>query len=326
MIKRRLLLAAAPALAFPRTWAQLPANWPTRPVRIVVPLPPGGSYDYLARALAEPIGQRLGQPVVVENRSGADGRIGVGHVARQPGDGYTLGIISVTNVIHPSLFKEIPYDILKDFEPVGIVAHAPFVLVAGPSLTGPATAKEYVEMARQRPGFITFGSSGVGSPFHLGGELLKSILGLDMLHVAYKGTGPLLNALLSGEVHSAIVPVGPYLSHIRSGKLRPLGALTDKHIGSLPQVPTLNDLLGQTQLSMISWLGLVAPAGTPRMIVERINSELRATIADPAFLRDKLAVQSYEIMDPSPSAMARVMRNDLNRYAEIVRSAKIPAE
>lgn len=323
--RRRLMAAAVAATMLPRLHAQGSA-WPLKPLRIVVPLPPGGSYDYLARAVSEPLSQRLGQAVIVENRAGADGRIGVAHVARQAADGHTLAIISVTNVIHPSLFKEIPYDIIRDFEPVGIIAHAPFVLVTGPSLAGPKNALEFVEAVRQKPGAITFGSSGVGSPFHLGGEMLRSALGLDMLHVAYKGSGPLLAALLGGEVHCGVVPVGPYLAQIQSGKLRPLGVLADRRLSTLPQVPTLNEQLGQTQLSMISWLGLVAPAGTPRPVVQRLNAELRAVVSDPAFIRDKLAPQAYEPMDPSPEAMAQVMRQDLPRYARIVRDAKVPAE
>ena len=218
MIPRRHLLTVAAGAVLP--WGgTLAQDFPNKPMRIVVPLPPGGSYDFLARAISEPLGQRLGQRIVVENRAGADGRIGVGYVARQPADGYTLGIISVTQVIHPALFKEIPYDIIRDFEPVGIIAHTPFLLVTGPGLPGPRTAREYIDLARSKPGTITFGSSGVGSPFHLGGEQLKARLGVDMLHVGYKGTGPLITALLAGEVHSAIVPVGPYLPHIQSGKL-----------------------------------------------------------------------------------------------------------
>jgi tripartite-type tricarboxylate transporter receptor subunit TctC len=147
-----------------------------------------------------------------------------------------------------------------------------------------------------------------------------------MLHVAYKGSGPLLAALLGGDVHCGVVPVGPYVTQIQAGKLRPLGVLADRRLSTLPQVPTLNEQLGQSQLSMISWLGLVTPAGTPRPIIQRLNADMRAVISDAAFIRDKLAVQAYEPMDPSPEAMAQIMRRDLPRYARIVRDAKITAE
>jgi tripartite-type tricarboxylate transporter receptor subunit TctC len=323
--RRRVLIMGSAALTSGFGIAQ-ERDWPTRPVRMIVPLPPGGAYDYLARAVSDPLSQRLGQTVVVENRAGADGRIGVGYVARQPADGYTIGIISVTNVIHPSLFKDVPYEILKDFAPLGMIAHAPFVLVVGPGLGNVRTPAEYVQLARQQPGKMTFGSSGIGSPFHLGGEQLKSALGLDMLHVAYKGAVPLLNALLAGEVDSAIGPLGPYMSHINAGKLRALATMTDKRVAALPQTPTLNEALGQSKLAMVSWLGFVAPAGTPPVVVARLNKELAAVVSQPSFEREKLVSQSYEPMNTDPSYMAAVMKADFATYARIVRDARIPAQ
>ena len=325
--RRRFLstsLAAAAAASLPAgAFAQAP--WPSRPVRFVVPLPPGGSYDYLARVMAERLQASLGQPFIVENRAGADGRIGTEFVARQPADGYTILIIAITMVVHPSLFRKIPYDILKDFQPVGMIADAPFVLLVNPSV--PAnTPKEYVALARSKPGAVTFGSSGIGSPYHLAGEYLKSTAGLDMLHVPYKGTGPLISALLSGEVMSAFAPLGPFLPHIRSGKLRALGLATEYKSSLLPDVPTLIDALSLPGYSMDGWLGVVAAAGTPRPIVERLSAEMAKIVRDPQFAREKLITQGYEPLSSTPEQMGETMSRHLAKYAKIIQDAKIPAE
>ena len=287
-------------------------------------MPPGGSYDYLARCVGEPLQNRLGQPVIIDNRSGADGRIGVDFVGRQPADGYTIGIISITNTVHPSLFKEMTYDIVKDFEPIGLIAHAPFVLVVGPSMQV-GSAKDFIDQVRARPGEVTFASSGVGSPFHLGGELLKSTFNVNMLHVPYRGTGPITPALLGGEVKAALVPIGPFISHIKSGKLRALGTLTDERISVLPDVPTLNESLGVDNLSLIGWLGLVAPAGTPRPVVQKLSDQLQQIVGDARFFEEKLRPQAYERMSSTPDSMEKMIRKDVDRYAQLVREAKIPA-
>ena len=325
--RRRFLstsLAAAAAATLPAgAFAQAP--WPSRPVRFVAPLPPGGSYDYLARVMAERLQSSLGQPFIVENRAGADGRIGTEFVARQPADGYTILIIAITMVVHPSLFRKIPYDILKDFQPVGMIADAPFVLLVNPSV--PANSpKEYVALARSKPGSVTFGSSGIGSPYHLAGEYLKSTAGLDMLHVPYKGTGPLISALLSGEVMSAFAPLGPFLPHIRSGKLRALGLATEYKSSLLPDVPTLIDALSLPGYSMDGWLGVVAAAGTPRPIVERLSGEIAKIVRDPQFAREKLVTQGYEPLSSTPEQMGETMSRHLAKYAKIIQDAKIPAE
>ena len=299
--------------------------WPSRPIRFIVPLPPGGGYDYLARAVAEPLQAALGQPIVVENRVGASGTLGAEHVSRQPADGHTILVISDTHLVHPSLFKKMNYDILRDFTPVGQIAGVPFALLVAPGVQA-NSAKEYLALARSRPGEITFGSSGVGSPFHLAAELLKSSFGVDMLHVPYKGTGAVAASLLSGEVMSAFAPIGPFLQHIRSGKLRALGIVNGYRTSILPGVPTLEEALSLPGFTLDTWIGLVAPAGTPKTIVDRLNGEIARIVRDPQFSTEKLLRQSYEPLGSTPEQMGAAMKAHLAKYAKIVRDAKIPAE
>jgi len=299
--------------------------WPNRPIRVVVPLPPAGGADYLARALAEPLRMALGQPILIENRVGADGRLGADYVSKQPADGYTFLTIGTTNMAHPALFKNMTYDIIKDFTPVGLIVRVPFALVVGQGVQV-GSAQEYVATARANPGKFTFGSSGIGSPFHLAGELLKSMAGIDMLHVPYKGSGPITTALLSGEVVSAFAPLGPFLQQIRSGKLRALGILNGYRSALMPDLPTLEEAMSLPGFALDAWVGLLAPAGTPRTIVDRLNRELARIVRDPQFSKEHLVRQSYEPLGSTPEEMGETMKSALPLYAKIVREAKISAE
>jgi tripartite-type tricarboxylate transporter receptor subunit TctC len=317
-------LAASAALGV-RAGGAFAQAWPSHPIRVVVPLPPGGGSDYIARALAEPLRSALGQPILIENRVGADGRIGTEYVSRQPADGYTLLIITTSNVAHPSLFRSMSYDILKDFAPVSMLARVPWGLLVGPGVQV-NSPQEFVALARSRPGEITFGSSGIGSPFHLAGEMLKSMAGIDMLHVPYRGSGPVTTALLSGEVMSAFAPVGPFLQYIRSGKLRVLGIVTGYRTPILPDLPTLEEALSLPGFATLSWYGVVAPAGTPRTIVDRLNGGIVRIVRDPQFSQEHLMRQSYEPLGSTPEEMGDTMKTALAVYAKIVRDAKIPVE
>jgi len=317
-------LAASAALVVPCGGAFAQA-WPNRPIRLVVPLPPGGGYDYLARVVAEPLQAALGQPIVVENRVGASGTLGAEHVSKQPADGHTLLVISDTHLVHPSLFRNMPYDILRDFTPVSLIAGVPFVLLVAPGVQA-NSPQEYVALARSRPGEITFGSSGVGSAYHLAAELLKSSVGIDMLHVPYKGTGPVTTALLSGEVMSAFAPIGPMLQHIRSGKLRALGIVNGYRTSILPDLPTFAEALSLPGFAMDTWIGLVAPSGTPNTIVDRLSGEIARIVRDPQFSKEKLLRHGYEPVGSTPEQMGETMKAHLAKYAKIVRDAKVPAE
>ena len=300
-------------------------SWPSHPIRVVVPLPPGGGSDYIGRTLAEPLRLALGQPILVDNRVGADGRIGTEYVARQPADGYTLLVITTTNAAHPSLFRKLNYDILKDFAPVGMVARTPWGLLVGPGVQA-GSPQEFVALARSNPGKITFGSSGIGSPFHLAGEMLKTMAGIDMLHVPYKGSGPITAALLSGELMSAFAPVGAFLQQIRSGKLRALGIVTGYRTPILPDLPTLEEALSLPGFATLSWFGVLAPAGTPKSNVDRLNREIVRIVRDPQFTQERLLKLSYEPFTSTPEEMGEAMKAALALFEKIVRDAKIPAE
>lgn len=302
-------------------------DWPTRPIHLTVPLPPGGSIDFYGRAIAEPMAQRLGQPVVVENRSGADGRIAMSYLARQPADGYSLAVVSLTNAIHPALFKDMPYDVVRDFEPIGFIAASPMVLLVGPAAEGVTSVAELVRAARNRPGKVTYGSSGNGTPFHLASVLLASLANVQMQHVPYRGTAQLMQALLAGDVWFGSVSVGPYLPQITVGRLKALATtLPEGRLPILPAVPTLNEALGVDTLTLISWIGLMARAGVPPNVVARYSSELRATVNDSEFVKNKLEPQGYQAMTATPAQMGAILQSDIRRFAQVAHEAHITAD
>ena len=317
-------LAASAALVVPRGGAIAQA-WPSRPIRLVVPLPPGGGSDYLARVMTERLQSALGQPILVENRVGADGRIGTEYVSKQPPDGHTFLVITTNELSAPSMFRKMNYDILNDFAPVSLLAAHPFVLLVHPSVAV-NSVNEFIAFARAKPGVLTFASSGVGSFYHLVAELLKSMTGIDMLHVPYRGSGPVTQALLSGEVMSAFAPLGPFLAHIRSGKLRPLAVVDSSRASLLPEVPTIAEAVPLPGFALISWHGVLAPAGTPRTIVDRLSAELVRIIHDPQFSKERLLERGLEPIGSTPEQLGDKMKADFDMFAKIIRDARIPAE
>ena len=319
-----ICFAQAAALAFPFQ-AALAQAYPSRPIHLVAPQPPGGAYDYFARLFAERLQQAFGQPVLVDNKAGAATIIGTEFVARQPPDGHTLLVTTETHVVLPSLHAKLPYDALKDFQPVTQVATVPFVLAVGPAFPG-HSIKDYIALARAKPGSITFGSSGVGGALHLAGELMKSTAGIDIVHVPYKGVAAIVQAIIVGEISSSFAPVGPLMAQLRSGKVRALAVLGPSRSALLPDVPGIADSDGLKGYEWGGWLGILAPAGTPRPVVERLNGEINRAVHDPQFARERILSQGYEPVGTTPERLGEIMKLDAAKYLKIVRDAKVPQE
>ncbi|MSP97974.1 MAG: tripartite tricarboxylate transporter substrate binding protein [Betaproteobacteria bacterium] len=325
MRSRPVALAAALA-ALPFTYAVAQTdNWPTRAIKIIVPLTPGGSNDFIARLFAEQLQPRLGQPVVVENKPGAGGNVGTEFVARQPADGYTILISTNTHVLNVNFFAKLPYDPIKDFEPISLIATIPFVLAVNASLPA-KTVNEFVTLAKVKPGSFTYGTAGIGTAHQLAAELLKARSGIDMVHVPYKGAAGIVPALLASEITCTIGAINSLLPHFRSGKLRPLAVAAATRTSLLPDVPTIAEAGPFPDYAVDIWLGVLAPAGTPRAIVDRLNVEINRIIRDPLIMKDRLNPIGLESVGTTPERYMEIMKADLVRYAKLVKDAKIKVE
>ncbi len=297
-------------------------SYPARPVRMVVPFAAGGAVDTVARALGQKLVEIWKQPMLVDNRPGAGGNIAADHVAKAPGDGYTLLITTHGFAISPGLYRKLPFDAARDFAPVTQLTSSFVVLVTNPQIPA-ASLKELIALARSRPGAINYGSTGIGAPLHLLGELLKSMTGTDMLHVPYKGDAPLSQALLAGEVQLAFMPLAGVLSHIRSGRLHALGVSGTARSATLPEVPTLTE--AGVPFEFTGWLGVFAPAGSPRDIVIRIQRDIaQALLAQD--MRERWSAWGYEPVGSTPEQFAEKYKLDLATYAKVIRDAKIPLQ
>ena len=308
-------------LATSCAWAQ---NYPSRPVRIIVPWPPGQATDIAARVVAEKLQQQLGQPFVADNRPGAGGSIGTDAVAKAAPDGYTLLAASSGPIsIMPNLQK-IPYDPLKDLQPVSLIAMAPFALVTHPSF--PANnAREFVELVRASPDKYTFSSSGTGATAHLVSELFNSMAGLKARHVPYKGSAPAIADLIGGQISYTLETVASLSGHIKAGRLKVLGVTSGKRTAGLPDVPTLAEAAGIPGYDIGAWIGYAAPPGTPREITSRLAAEIGKAMQAPDLKERYLALG----MDPAsntPEEMASFMRNEQQRYGSIIKNANIKVE
>ncbi len=298
-------------------------NYPAKPVRLILPFPPGGPSDILGRAMTQKLSEQMGQQVIADNRPGAGGNLGMEVAAKSPPDGYTIVLASPTVAISPSLYKKLNYDLQKDFAPVSMVANIPNVLIV--HLSVPAKSlKELVQLARRSPGKLNFGTSGAGSTTHLSVEILKNLEKLDMVHVPYKGQGLALVGLLSGQVDLAVTAVPSALGMIQAGKVRPLAVLSAQRAPSLPAVPTPKES-GINDFEVSVWFGILAPAATPREIVGRLNVELGKAFAS-ADLREKLAANGVEPMTGTPEQFGQFMRSETARYAKVIKAANITVE
>jgi len=297
----------------------LAQGYPAKPVHLVVPFAAGGAVDTVARALGQKLGESWRQPVLVDNRPGAGGNIAADAVAKAQPDGYTLLITTQGFAISPGLYKKLPFDATRDFAPVTQLTSSFLVLVCGPQLQA-QSIRELIALAKSRPGAVNYGSTGVGAPPHLLGELLKSTAGVDMLHVPYKGDAPLTQALLAGEVQVAFMPLAGVLPHIKSGRLRALGVSGKARSATMPDVPTFAE--AGLPFEFTGWLGIFAPAGVPRELAAQMQRDIAKAIAAPDLL-DRWPAWGYEPVGNSPGEFAAKVASDTAMYARVIRDAGI---
>ena len=324
MQRRRHLLQAALAGAVTLTAPGFAQAWPTRPIKLVVPFPPGSSPDYIARLIAEPLAHALGQPVVIDNKPGAGGEIGTGAVARAEPDGYTfLFTIQGPLVTAPMLKKGLNYDPVRDLAPVTLVATSPNVLVVDPGL-GANSLADFVRIAKAKKGQLNYGSVGVGSASHLAMELFKTRAGIDLVHVPYQGFPQVVGAILAREVQAGFMVPAIAIGNIRAGKLKALGVTTLGRSGSLPEYPNFVEQ-GYADFEAISWQAVLAPAGTPKAIVDRVAGELIRIIKSDD-VRGRMLGQFFSAAGTAPEALAGLMKGERERWARVIKAAGVKPE
>jgi len=314
-----LIAVAATAAAF----AQSAANYPERPIRFVVPYPPGGGTDVIARIVQERFQAALGQPIVIDNRGGAAGSLGSDIVAKSPPDGYTVLFTLSSHTINPAIYPKMAFDTAKDFESVGMVASLPQILVANPQFPA-ATLAELIAEAKAKPGSLSFASVGNGSPGHLAGELFKLRTGTQMTHIPYRGGGPAVTDVMGGQVPLLWVSIPAAAQFVKTGKLKALAVSTLKRSAAFPDVPTVQES-GVPDFEVDSWYAMFVPARTPKAVVDKLNQALNTVVGDPA-IREKLLAQGSEGVGGSPDALTKVVSSELIKWAKLARDTNIRAD
>jgi tripartite-type tricarboxylate transporter receptor subunit TctC len=308
-----LLAIAAPLAA---------QNYPTQPIRLIAPFPPGGSVDITARLIAEPLGVQLGQRIVIDNRSGASGNIGMEAAARAAPDGYTIVLNTIPLVTNQSLFEKLTWDPIRDFAPIGMVATSPHVLVV-PAKVPVKSVDELVKLARSKPGKLSYASAGVGTTFHLCGEMFKDSTGTFILHVPYRGGGPALLDTLAGQVDMSFPTLSAALPHVKAGTLRALAVTDTRRSSLLPDVPTLQEA-GVKDFQFTQWLALLAPAKTPPAIVNRLNAALKNALNSPE-VKEKFAAQAFESFITTPEEAGKYLAAEVQRFSKLIKARRITA-
>ncbi len=312
------------ALAFAILSAPAPAqDFPTKPVRFIVPNPPGGASDITARVLAEKLSQRWGQPVVVENKPGAGAIIGTDFVAKAPPDGYTILLVPSSHAFNVNLYKKLPYDSVKDFAALTQTAWTPLVLVVNPSLPV-KSVKELIAYAKANPGKLTYASSGSGTSLHLAAEMFKDMAGVDIVHVPYKGSTAAHPDVLSGQVSMIFDTIPAVLPHIKSGKLRPLAVTGTKRSALMPDLPTMAEA-GLPGYAASSWGGVLAPAGTPKATIDKLNAEMVAVLKLPE-VQERLTGVGLEPASGTPAEFEAFIKAEIAKWSKIIKEAGITAE
>jgi len=318
-----VLLTSLLALALPAAQALAQKSYPTKAIRMIVPFAPGGSNDIMGRLVAAKWTESMGQQVVVDNRPGASGIVGTDLAAKAAPDGYTVLVMSLTFTVNPSIRSKLPYDTEKDLVPVTLIASAPLILVVHPSLPV-KSVKEFIAYAKANPGKLNFGSGGPGSTPHLAGEMLKTMAGLEMTHVPYKGGGPALADLLGGQIQLMLENIPSTLPFVKSGKLRVLAVTSKKRSPAVPDVPTLDEA-ALKGYELTGWNGLFVPRGTPRAIVNQLHAETVKALA-AADVKERLAAMSAEPGGESAETFAVFIKAEIRKWAKIAKEAGLKVE
>lgn len=305
-------IAAAGLLAFPAVAAEPAATYPNKPIRIVVPFPPGGSTDFLARAIGQRFTETWGQQVVIDNRSGAGGIVGTEIVANAAPDGYNLLMNAIGHAANPALYKKLPYDALRDFSPIILVADVPTILAAHPQ-TGASTVKELIAVARSKPGKLNCAAGGVGASSHLAAELFRSAAKIDWANIQYKGGGPAFLDLIGGKVDVMFSPASSSLGQVKAGRIRALGVTSPKRVALIPDVPTIAES-GLPGFEFQAWYGLVTPAKVPKEIVAKLHKEVDELLKNAKF-REMLTARGVVPLGGSSAEFGEFMRNEVKKYA-----------
>jgi tripartite-type tricarboxylate transporter receptor subunit TctC len=300
------------------------AAWPTKPVTLIVPYPPGGGTDVIARIVQEPLSKQLEQPVIIENRGGAGGSIGTAIAAKAPADGHTLLFTLSSHSINPAIYPKLPFDTEHDFRPISVVASLPQLFAVNPA-TPYKTFKELVTYMKANPGRIDYASVGVGSPSHMAGELLKMQLGIYMVHIPYRGGGPAVAAAMAGDVPLLVVSIPAAMAQVRSGRLRPLAVSTKRRTPILPDVPTVAEATGLKGFEVDSWYAIFAPAKTPEEVIVRMNKEIATVVARPD-VKAKLLEQGADGVSTTPEALGGMVKREIAEWRTVVNRAGIEAE
>jgi tripartite-type tricarboxylate transporter receptor subunit TctC len=320
--RRRMIQAIALAVTMAGGSAMAQA-WPSKPITLVVPFPPGGTTDVLARALGEKLSLSLGQPVIVESKPGAGATLGADYVAKSKPDGYTLLVGAVHHTIASSVYRKLPYDFQKDLAPITLIALVPNVLVVN-AATPVKSVADLVKLAKAEPAKLSYGSNGNGTAQHLIGTQFQNLTGTEIAHIPYKGSGPLAIDLIGGQITMSFDTITPVLPHIKAGKLRPLAVTTAKRSSALPEVPTLEEA-GLKGFDIGTWFGVLAPAATPKDIVARLNTEMVKVIQSPEF-RKRMEEIGAEPIGNSADQMAQQIKGETEKFAKLVKDAKVTIE
>ena len=323
LARRRLVQLVAAAAISPAAarvaWAQA---YPTKPIHLVVPVPPAGTFDIVARLVAHAVEPKLGQQIVIDNRGGAGTNLGTGTVARAAPDGYTLLLAGSPGAINATLYHHLDFSFARDIAPVASIERAPLIMVVNPSMPA-KTVPEFISYAKQNPGKINMGSGGVGSTGHVAGELFNMMAGIKMAHVPYRGEAPAITDVLAGQIQVVFSTPGSSISYVKAGTLRALGVTSAKSMDVLPQVPAIGEVLSGYEA--VSWSGIGAPAKTPPAIVEKLNGVFNAALADPQ-LKSRLAEFGAVVMTSTPGEFAKFIGGEIEKWGKVVKFANIKAD